>query len=35
MRRRSNEMSTIRDMLSLGDGLVQMGDEIKVLPKEE
>ena len=28
-------MSTIRDMLSLGDGLVQMGDEIKVLPKEE
>ena len=28
-------MSTIRDMLSLGDGLFQTGDEIKVLPKEE
>lgn len=34
IRRRSKEMSKIRDILSMGSSGAQMGDEIKMLPKE-
>ena len=32
--RRSKEMSNITDVLSMGSSVAQMGDEIRVLPKE-
>lgn len=35
IRRRSSEIEMIRDQLSMGDSSVQMGTEIRVLPKDE
>jgi hypothetical protein len=35
LRRRSNEMSRVRKVLSVGDESVQMSQEIRMIPKEE
>ncbi len=35
VRRRSNEITRIRESLSVGDTTIQMGNEIKLIPKEE
>lgn len=35
VRKRSNEIKAVREMLSMGDSKVQLGNEMKMLPKNE
>lgn len=35
IRRRSNELTHIRERLSMGDSAIQMSNELRQLPKEE